>query len=264
MPDARIEVRQLGADASTCPMRHSWASRNGTVSIVEVLVALLGSAAIAMWWDIAPAQRVEFEDWHTHEHFPERLSIPGFLRGSRWSSANEGFFVMYELETYDTLTSTHYLERLNNPTPWSTKMMPHHRNMVRSQCRVIDSYGGGIAGSLLTTRMSPEASQAGSTRRALLEILRQVPHQIGLTSAHLLRTETPQLAQTTEQKIRGGKDAVVDWIVIVSGYDARALEDLVSAELALSDVSSVQHDVYRLSYAATPRDLELNRALQHQ
>jgi hypothetical protein len=32
-------------------------------------MALLGSAAIAMWWHIAPAQRIEFEDWHSHEHF---------------------------------------------------------------------------------------------------------------------------------------------------------------------------------------------------
>ena len=227
-------------------------------------MALLGSAAITMWWDIAPAQRIEFEDWHSHERFPERLSIPGFLRGSRWSSVNEGFFVMYELETYDTLTSPYYLERLNNPTPWSTKMMPHHRNMMRSQCRVIDSYGGGIAGSLLTVRMSPEARQANATRRALLEVLRQVPHEIGLTSAHLLQTETPQLAQTKEQKIQGGKDAVADWIVIVSGYDARALEDLVSGKLASLGVGSAQHDVYRLSYAATARDLRLNRPLQQQ
>jgi hypothetical protein len=224
-------------------------------------MALLGSAAIAMWWDIAPAQRIEFEDWHSHEHFPERLSIPGFLRGSRWSSANEGFFVMYELESYDTLTSPHYLERLNNPTPWSTKMMPHHRNMVRSQCRVVDSYGGGIAGSLLTVRVSPEVSQSEATHRALLDVLRQVPEEIGLTSGHLLRTDTPQIAQTKEQTIRGGKDAVADWIVIVFGYDARALEDLASGKLASLGVGVTQHEIYRLSYAATPRDL-LNRPLQ--
>jgi hypothetical protein len=227
-------------------------------------MALLGNGAIAMWWDMAPAQRVEFKDWHSHEHFPERLSIPGFLRGSRWSNAGEGFFVMYELETYDTLTSPHYLERLNNPTPWSTKMMPHHRNMVRSQCRVIDSYGGGIAGSLLTMRLSPEASQADATRRALLEVLRLVPHQIGLTGGHLLRTDTPQAAQTKEQMIRGGKDAVADWIVIVSGYDARALEDLVPGKLAFLGVGSAQHDVYRLSFAATPRDLLPNYPRQQQ
>jgi hypothetical protein len=219
-------------------------------------MALLGSAAIAMWWDIAPAQRIEFEDWHSHEHFPERLSIPGFLRGSRWSGSNGGFFVMYELETYDTLTSPHYLERLNNPTPWSTRMMPHHRNMVRSQCRVIASYGGGIAGSLLTMRVSPEASQADAARGALLDALQKVPLAIGLTGGHLLVTDTPQLAQTKEQAIRGGKDAVADWIMVVSGYDARALEDLAATKLASLGLGAAQHDIYRLSYAATPRDLQ--------
>ena len=58
-------------------------------------MALLGSAALAMWWDMAPEARADFEDWHSHEHFPERLGIPGFRRGSRWCSAagGEGFFV---------------------------------------------------------------------------------------------------------------------------------------------------------------------------
>jgi hypothetical protein len=110
--------------------------------------------------------------------------------------------------------------------------------------------------------MSPEASQADATRCALLEVLRQVPHQTGLTSGHLLRTDTPQVAQTKEQKIRGGMDAVADWIVIVSGHDARALEDLVPGKLAFLGVGSAQHDVYRLSFTATPRDLLLNRPRQ--
>jgi hypothetical protein len=220
-------------------------------------MALLGKAAIAMWWDIEPAQRVEFEDWHTHEHFPERLSIPGFLRGSRWRGAGDGFFVMYELETYETLTSPDYLERLNNPTPWSTKMMPHHRNMIRSQCRVLDSFGGGIAGSLLTVRFSPERGEIDATRRALVEALSLVPEEIGLTGGHLLLTETPQAAQTTEQKIRGGKDAVADWVVVVSAYEAEALERLIAGSLAHLSVS--KRDVYRLSYVATPRDISPKR-----
>ena len=219
-------------------------------------MALLGSAAIAMWWDMAPAQRIEFEDWHTHEHFPERLSIPGFLRGSRWSGSNDAFFVMYELETYDTLTSVHYLERLNNPTPWSTKMMPHHRNMVRSQCRVVASYGGGISGSLLTVRVSPETGQADAARRILLDVLQKVPLAIGLAGGHLLVTETPQLAQTKEQAIRGGKDAVADWIIIVSGYSAQALEDFAATELPSLGLGTGQQDIHRLSHAATTRDLQ--------
>jgi hypothetical protein len=170
--------------------------------------------------------------------------------------------VLYELETYETLTSPHYLERLNNPTPWSTKMMPHHRNMVRSQCRVIDSHGGAVAGSVLTVRLSPETGLDDPARSALQEMLRQVPQEVGLTSGHLLRSDTPQIAQTKEQAIRGGKDTVADWIVIVSGYDARALEDLFSGKFASLGLGGAQHDVYRLSYAATPRDLSGSASAQ--
>src|SRR5215475_1009663 len=105
-------------------------------------MSLLGNAAVAMWWNVRAEQRAEWGDWHSHEHFPERMSIPGFQRGSRWTSTRdaEGFFA-----TYETLSSKGYLDSLNNPTPWSTKMMPHHLGMVRSQCRIVASFGGGVA-----------------------------------------------------------------------------------------------------------------------
>ena len=44
---------------------------------------LLGSAAMLLSFDIAPEAIEEHDRWHTHEHLPERLSIPGFLRGTR-------------------------------------------------------------------------------------------------------------------------------------------------------------------------------------
>ncbi len=74
---------------------------------------MLGQAALAMWWDVGPDARQELEHWHAHEHFPERLSLPGFLRASRWTAIDggEGFFVMYELEAHQTLTSERYVER---------------------------------------------------------------------------------------------------------------------------------------------------------
>lgn len=222
---------------------------------------LLGQAALAMWWDIAPAVRAEFEDWHSHEHFPERLAIPGFLRGSRWASATGGerFFVMYELEAYETLTSPGYVARLNNPTPWSTKLFPHHRNMVRSQCRVLETYGSGIAGFLLTVRFSPAAAQAESTQTQLRSVLQRLPGLPGTTGGHLLRTETPHMAQTAEQKIRGGSDATADWIVLVSGYDAAALQELARTALAPTSlaVGTAQYDLVHLAFTATPRDLSV-------
>jgi hypothetical protein len=225
-------------------------------------MSLLGTAAVAMWWDIAPVLRSEFEDWHSHEHFPERMSIPGFRRGSRWASEDggEGFFVLYELETYGTLTSPHYLARLNDPTPWSTKMMPHHRNMVRSQCHIVETHGGGVAQFMLTLRFSPADGQAEVLHRNLRLLLARLPTSPGVTGAHLLRTETPDAPATAEQKIRGG-DAVADWIILVSGYDAGALEKVAAAELGATPLeqagamSSTASSLYRLSYALTPYDL---------
>jgi hypothetical protein len=225
-------------------------------------MSLLGKAAIAMWWDIRPEQRSEFGDWHSREHFPERMSIPGFRRGSRWTSTfnAEGFFVLYELDHYETLTSKGYLDRLNAPTPWSTKMMPHHLNMVRSQCRVAASFGGGVAASLATIRLSPETAKEDGLHAVLVETLRELASNSGLTGAHLLITDAPKTsAPTTEQQIRGS-DGAADWIVLLSGYDPETLEAAVSNRFSAptlrlagaQEKSTIGR--YRLAFTMTPQD----------
>lgn len=224
-------------------------------------MTLLGKAAVAMWWNIRPEQRAEFCDWHSHEHFPERMSITGFLRGSRWSSVEnqEGFFVLYELDDYATLTSPGYLGRLNNPTPWSTKMMPHHLNMMRSQCRIAASFGGGVARFMTTIRFSPRERQQSLT--SARDLLVDLPDKAGLTGAHLLMTDTPAgAAQTEEQKIRGA-DSVADWIVLLTGYDSRALEQAHASLTAKTAPAMFDDSVkpsierFELSFAMTSADI---------
>jgi hypothetical protein len=195
---------------------------------------MLGQAALAMWWDMAPDTRDEFEHWHSHEHFPERLALPGFLRASRWADTcgEEGFFVMYELAEYEALVSPEYLARLNAPSEWSRRMMPHHRHMVRSQCHVLESRGGVVARHVTTVRLSPTAGCDEYLRRYLHELVQELPARPGLTGAHLLRTDTPDIEPTTEQRIRSLADGTADWIFIVSGYDAQALHRLADGELS--------------------------------
>jgi hypothetical protein len=226
-------------------------------------MSLLGKAALAMWWKVRPEQRSEFDDWHSHEHFPERMSIPGFRRGSRWTSTleDEEFFVLYELEQYEILTSKGYLDRLNAPTPWSTKMMPHHLGMVRSQCRVAASFGGGVATSLATIRLSPDAGRAMDLETALVGILRELPLKPGLTGAHLLLTDTPKTSSpTTEQQIRGA-DGVADWIVLLSGYEPGVVQKVVADQLSSSVLrragarENSMNGHYKLAFTMTPLDL---------
>jgi len=190
-----------------------------------------------MWWGITPDLKAEFEDWHTHEHMPERLAIPGFLRGTRWISVSgePSYFVLYEVQELATLTGGPYLERLNDPTPWSRKMMPHHRNMVRSLCEVRASFGRGVAQALATLQQEVSASS-----------LSALPHRKGITAAHLLESQSMAgMRPTTEQKIRGG-DAEAKWIVLIGGYDVDAVA-AASREVAPRAAAGL----YRLSFCLT-------------
>lgn len=247
-------------------MPFSLSGRLRDSSALGEAMSLLGSGALAMWWQVARDMRAEFEHWHSHEHFPERTGIPGFRRATRWRSASDGsgVFVMYELDDYEVLSSPGYLARLNAPSPWSTKMMPHHLNMVRTQCRVLDTRGGAVARHALTVRLSPAGGAEEPLRRALKLLIEQLATRAGLTGAHLLRHERPAIATTTEQRIRG-HDQEADCVLVVHGYDAGVLEVVAAAELdpqslaAIGAAPGAVSDLYTLSHCATRADFENNR-----
>src|SRR5258706_12951787 len=120
-------------------------------------MSLLGKAAMLLSFDVVADAIPEHDEWHTHEHLPERLSIPGFVRGTRWVAllGQPRYFVIYEVEQLATLASDAYLERLNNPSPWTSKMMPHYRGMTRGFCSVAGSFGLGMGHAGLFIRVKP-------------------------------------------------------------------------------------------------------------
>ncbi len=92
---------------------------------------------LAIWNDCAPSREVEFEEWYQHEHFHERIAVPGFLVGRRYEavSGSPRYFCCYLTQSPDVLRSPAYLERLNNPTPQTRKIMSGpFRDMVRTAC----------------------------------------------------------------------------------------------------------------------------------
>jgi len=224
-------------------------------------MSLLGQAAMLLLFDVVQDAIPEHDEWHTHEHLPERLSIPGFVRGSRWVAlqGEPRYFVMYEVKELATLTSSAYLERLNNPSPWTSKMMPHYRGMKRGFCSVAGSFGFGMGLAGLLVRFRPAAESQSALRRSLLQdILPQLPSRAGIGSAHLFEgAATPPM--TTEQRIRGA-DAGIDWALLITGYSQDALAglmqaDLGSAQLEKHGAAGVIGAMFRLEYSLTEREL---------
>src|SRR6266511_1030062 len=124
-------------------------------------MGLMGSAVLAIWNDIAPGGDDEFVHWHTREHIPERVGVPGFQRGRRYVavSGSPEYFTLYETESIDTLSGPAYLARLNDPTPWTRRSLPLFRNTKRTACRVTLSLGDGVGGALATLDLGPEAGR---------------------------------------------------------------------------------------------------------
>jgi hypothetical protein len=203
---------------------------------------MLGRAAMLLFFDIAPEAIAEHDDWHTHEHLPERLSIPGFVRGTRWVALRAGqsrYFVIYEVSGVGILTSAPYLERLNNPTPWTQKMMPHYRGMTRGFCAVTGKAGLGLGNAALVVRFKPEGNPLWL--RELLPALAQRP---GLGGCSLFESAAAA-PMTKEQSIRG-RDAGVDWALVVTGYAAEAIAALERSELA--KLPGATFGLYRADY----------------
>ena len=224
---------------------------------------LLGKAAMLLSFDVVEDAIPEHDEWHTHEHLPERLSIPGFVRGTRWVSLNgkPRYFVMYEVEKLATLQSEAYLERLNNPSPWTSKMMPNYRGMTRGLCSVSGSSGVGMGQLGLLIRFKPEAGTESSLRAWLLnDTLPQLPSRQGIGSAHLFEGAlTPHM--TNEQRIRGA-DAGVDWALFVTGYSEDALARLMKTGLSRKQFEqhgslgvSVSDAIYRMHYMLIDREV---------
>jgi len=141
------------------------------------------------------------------------------------------------------------------------RMMPLHRHMIRTQCRVVQSHGAVTARHALTLRCSPAEGDGEALRRGLDALAARVTQQAGIVGLHALRHEAPPLAVTTEQKIRGNADRVADWVIVVNAYDLDALNRLAEAELgdaglrALGAGPGAERHHYGLAYSATPRDV---------
>lgn len=222
---------------------------------------LLGKAAMLLCFDIVDNAIPAHDDWHTHEHLPERLSIPGFLRGTRWVAlqAQPRYLVLYEVRQLDVLTSVAYLDRLNHPTPWTSRTMPHYRGMTRGLCSVHASHGFGMGHVALLIRFKPRPGAESSLGEWLqADFLRSLPARPGVGSVHLLEGAVAA-PMTNEQRIRG-TDAGVDWALLATGYgqgevSALAQSELSAAELEKHGATDAVSGLYRSDYTLTAQEI---------
>lgn len=217
---------------------------------------LLGKGALAIWNGITAEGEDEFYRWHNIEHMPERVGVPGFLRGRRWVSTARprDYFTLYETESVETIGSAPYLARLNDPTPWTRSVLPHFRDTFRLGCRVAASWGRGQGGALLTARLRGPGKMLRMAPEASLALVRQLTGVIGV---HVLEPapETTRIP-TKEKELRGVKPGEVEgngsepWILLVECNDPELAESVLRGPIAgFARQAETVSGTYRLQFS---------------
>jgi hypothetical protein len=224
-------------------------------------MTLCSAAAMVLFYDI-DGDNADHDDWHSYEHFNERLSVPGFLRATRWVAVEGAprYMVAYEVAGVEVATSQAYLDRLNDPTPWTSEMMPRFRGMTRGFCHVTASSGFGLGSIAMALRFTPEAGSSKCLSGWIADhVLPAMASRRGMVGAHLLQPAPPP-PMTREQTLRG-RDIPMPWLVIAMAYDIAALKRVASEHLhtdALRDngaSADISCGTYTLHYTATAEEV---------
>jgi hypothetical protein len=215
-------------------------------------MALRGRAFNAMWSSLSEGYAHELDRWHTIEHMPERLGVPGFLRGRRYidaTASDHSMFILYEVAHIETFRSPGLIARLNDPTEWSKKVQPALLNFIRGPCQTLISLGEGVGGAMLTARMSADARDGIDATYEITCMAPALARLHGVTAVHIGQ-HLPDNLDTAEKQLRPkATPPAFGFVILLEGIGVAELEAARSDVVKLAPRSySMDFGVFRLAY----------------
>lgn len=198
---------------------------------------------MAFWSDIAMPHQPAYQRWHNNEHIPERLSIPGFVRGRRYRSVtNELRFLMYyDTTSLDVLTSDEYLARLNAPTPRTSAALQWFKNGNRTAYKLFDALGPlerAAPPVIATASFAPPVS--GTQTSDEIQHLRRSSMQRLITAGGLDRVleyrldDAGSIVSSGEASVHKATTSAAEGLLVLHSHNLALLDD-ASGWQALDD-----------------------------
>lgn len=187
---------------------------------------MMGQGFLAIWSDVPVERETDYLHWMTREHAQERLAIPGFRNVRLFrstSTEHRRFFILYTLDHEGVMASAAYLARLNNPTPWSQRIMPILKNFRRGGGRVEAREGRGH-GAVIVPLLANQRLAVAPVQ--LLEIVARDR----IVAASLLHSDAGATQIQTGEKQLRSHDHGFDKLTLVEALDADALRALLTNE----------------------------------
>ena len=192
---------------------------------------------LAIFNDCVAGREAEFEEWFQGEHLQERLAVPGFLFGRRHQaiSGSCGYFNFYLVDSPAVLVSKPYLDRLDDPTPMTRKVMSEiFINMNRTVCYRSLRRGAFRGAYAVTARFNDVPDICGLTQ--LSDALVRDP---GIAACEVW-TAVDRAGQpvSMEEKLRGGDKKIEACLMVdtLRQGEAEALGARLTTQFPGADV----------------------------
>ncbi len=186
------------------------------------------AALLCLWNDIASHRIDEYNRWHTLEHVPERVWVPGYVSGTRYLAATDAqvrYFTLYEMTNLACLQSPEYQDLVDNPTPWSALMRPSFSNFLRKTGPVAVQAGSvlGCAASLVRWVWPQVAAPSQGELQGMADHLLGTGATLGLTRVRIQRVENvgPQALGNVDRAPAGA-----EYIGIVESFEPDRFDSL--------------------------------------
>ena len=192
---------------------------------------------LAIFNDVAAGRDAEFDAWFQGEHLIERLAVPGFLFGRRHQaiSGSAAYSNFYLVESPAVLTSKAYLERLDNPTPMTKKIMSEvFLNMNRTLCHRTLRRGAFRGAYAVTVRFNDAPDIEALT--LLAKNWRATP---AIAACEIWTAVDPAGQPVSmEEKLRGGDKKIKACLMVdtLHQIDAEKLGARLAKQFASADV----------------------------
>lgn len=146
----------------------------------------MSSAFLVFANDVDPAQREAYESWHGGHHVPQRLTVPGILRATRYQAIGGGspaYLTVYDLADIAVLDAPEYRRLAEQPDAVTQAMRPFLRHPLRLACRTLagaDCRHGGVLVMLrIDANAAPAAERLAAEKSGMVKLGRTVPEAGG-------------------------------------------------------------------------------------
>lgn len=186
-----------------------------------------GYGFLAIWTEIDTEHLLEYRHWLTREHIGQRIFSTGFL-GARvyvHPENEHSHFILYATQSPAVLGSDSYLTILNNPTPWTRRMMPRLKCFDRGAGEQVAKVGDGAGAWIIVSRIAGVPRLRTAER--LIPVLSQALTVEGVVSVRLFSVDHGNTGiQSSEKRMRSGLEGNFQSLLVIEACSSQAAAEV--------------------------------------